>query len=307
MIKQIQSIRSSFLLAIILCISICSAAAVSAASADSIASATIPVSVTVGGNEGTAESDIPEETYTFVLEALGDAPLPEQQTLTVTGAGGDAFTIQYQHPGVYQYTLKQDVSALTGEKSSCHDRGRYDTTVYYVTVTVTNTDGGSFGVTVSAHKGGPEEDKTDTEFDNRYDPVPYEKLTVNKTWTDNAQTRPSSISVRLYDGETLVDTAELTEDGWSYTWENLDPYGEHSWNVKEVPVEGYTASYKTEKDGSITIHNEGAAKSSAKPPKPSGSPKTGDRSPLLQWMLLMMAAALSIAGLMRSSRKKSDR
>ncbi len=227
------------------------------ASAATIATATIPVTVSVSGEEGTLDTDIPEETYTFVLTAVDSAPMPSSDTLTITGSGSASFEIDYSIVGVYQYTVKQDSTNLSGENSTCNDRGNYDDTVYYVTVTVTNTEDGGYGVTVAVHKGSTTGDKVDLAFENTYDPVPYDSLTVKKTWTDNDQTRPDTITVNLYDGDAILDTVTLSSsNSWTYTWSTLDPYAEHTWDVKEVAVDGYTASYTTS-GTTITIHNTG--------------------------------------------------
>ncbi len=261
-----------------------------------IAAATIPVSVSVSGEAGTQESDIPSETYTFQISALNDAPMPASSTLTIQGAGTAEFSISYSSVGVYRYMVSQNADGLTGENSSCNDRGHYDSSVYYVNVTVTNTEDGGYGVVVAAHKGSSEATKSDILFNNTYDPVPYKSLTVRKTWTDNMAKRPASINVQLYDGDKVVDAVQLNaENGWTYTWETLDSYGDHSWDVKELPVTGYTASYSVDADGTIHIHNTGA----------SGTTliQTGQ----LNWpipVLTILGAGLILGGVFVLTRKK---
>lgn len=283
------------------------------AQAATVATATIPVSVTVEGEEGTLEADIPEETYTFTLEAVtANAPMPTETTVTITGAGSATYTINYEKVGIYQYTITQDSTALTGDNSTCNDRGNYDTTVYYVTVSIINADDGSIGPVVAIHKDDPNsEGKVDeAAFVNTYDPVPYTSITVNKTWIDNDQTRPSSISVQLLDGSEVVETVTLKEGtGWTYTWSLLDPYGEHSWDVKEVAVSGYTAEYSTS-DGTITIHNVGDKEEVPEPEDPeteepedpaepetpdtTTSAQTGDTANIVLYAVLLTAAAAGI-------------
>lgn len=229
-----------------------------AAASEPIAEVTIPVTVTVSGDEGTLESDIPTETYTIVIEALDGAPEPDESVLTVEGEGTAEFTLSFETVGVYEYTVTQDASALTGDNSVCHDRGVYDTTVYYLVVTVVNDENGGYSVTAAAHIENAEGEKCELIFENHYAPVPYDVLTVSKTWVDNDMTRPASVDVVLYDGDTPIDTVTLSEENeWSYTWSYLDPYGEHSWSVAEVEVDGYTAEYGTDEDGNVVINNIG--------------------------------------------------
>ncbi len=293
------------------------------AHAATVATAIIPVSVTVEGEEGTLEADIPEETYTFTLEAVTtNAPLPAETTVTITGTGSAEFSIDYERVGIYQYTITQDSTALTGDNSTYNDRGNYDTTVYYVTVSVINADDGSIGPVVAIHKDDPDsEGKVDgAAFVNTYDPVPYTSITVNKTWTDNDQTRPSSISVQLLDGSEVVETVTLKEGtGWTYTWNLLDPYGEHSWDVKEVAVSGYTAEYNTS-DGTITIHNIGdkaeepeeeetddTEEETPVDPGTADPAQTGDTANIVLYVVVMAAAAAVIIFLVvYSKRKKTE-
>ncbi|MDO4649152.1 MAG: Cna B-type domain-containing protein [Eubacteriales bacterium] len=248
--------KMSFILLALLCMTVFAFGTYAAE--NEIAGATIPVSVSVSGNEGIQEGDIPSETYRFQITALNDAPMPANDVLTIQGAGSSAFQISYSEVGVYKYKVVQDASGLTGENSVCNNRGHYDESVFYVTVTVTNTAGGGYSVVVSAHKDGAEGTKSDIAYVNTYDPVAYESLTVKKTWTDHTSTRPDAIQVQLLDGEEVVQTVELTAaGGWTYTWDQLDSYSSHSWSVKELPVAGYTAEYSVDADGNHVIHNTG--------------------------------------------------
>ena len=66
----------------------------------------IPVSVELSG-----EAPSPEETYTVVLQAVDNAPMPENNTLTITGAGTASFSaISYSTPGLYSYTVAQQAA-----------------------------------------------------------------------------------------------------------------------------------------------------------------------------------------------------
>ena len=91
------------------------------------------------------------------------------------------------------------------------------------------------------------------------DPV---SVTVVKKWLDNNKKRPESLSVRLLQDGTIVDTVTITaDDDWEYTWTDLD--ANYTWTVEEIIPEGYSASYST-KNGTTTITNKA---SWYKPPK----------------------------------------
>ena len=76
-------------------------------------------------------------------------------------------------------------------------------------------------------------------------------IKVTKTWADGDNknnTRPTSITVVLMNGDKEVESHEITADDWSYTFTNLpvfDGNTEIKYSVKEVEVDGY----KTTIDG----------------------------------------------------------
>ena len=78
---SIRKIPAVFLL-VVLCLT---AFPVSAFAADAV-NVAIPVSVELSG-----ETPSPEETYTVVLQAVDDAPMPAENTLEITGEGTAAF------------------------------------------------------------------------------------------------------------------------------------------------------------------------------------------------------------------------
>ena len=92
--------------------------------------------------------------------------------------------------------------------------------------------------------------------------VAYELTTVSrtsKTWNDNNNAdgkRPDSITVSLYNGDTLVAYSGVTpaENNWTYSFTGLDRYeftrdgnnnitgvSEIEYTVKETPVDGYAS------------------------------------------------------------------
>ncbi len=82
------------------------------------------------------------------------------------------------------------------------------------------------------------------------------QLHVNKEWLDynnSFNIRPDSITIKLLYGETLVETATLSNsNGWQYTFKNLDP--DKKYTIEEVDVDNYTGSVIYE-DGKATLTN----------------------------------------------------
>lgn len=88
------------------------------------------------------------------------------------------------------------------------------------------------------------------------DPDPID-LTVRKVWSgdeNHLQTRPGSVNVTLYDGNTAIYIATLSADNnWTFTWNNLD--GNGNWSVVETGIpKGYVPSYQASGD-TVTITN----------------------------------------------------
>lgn len=153
---SIRKIPAAVLL-LVLCLTVFP---LSAFAADTSVGVAIPVSVELSG-----ETPSPEETYTFVLQAVDNAPMPEESTLKIIGAGKGEFpVINYSTPGIYCYTVTQQAGS--------HDRGHYDATVYYVRVSVTNGEYGGLEAVVAVHTDAAmTSEKQDMTFTNTYDPV----------------------------------------------------------------------------------------------------------------------------------------
>ena len=85
------------------------------------------------------------------------------------------------------------------------------------------------------------------------------EATVQKVWENKgyAEAQPDSVTVHLkekYTGD-VVDTAELNAgNAWKYTFTDLPDSPEH-YTVEEEPVDGYSARYAQNDDGSFTITN----------------------------------------------------
>lgn len=148
----------------------------------------IPVSVSLSGA-------VPEtaEDYTVVMKADDSSfPMPsgsesDEYDLTVTGEGKVNFpSISYNHVGVYTYTIS--------EEKGNNDKCTYDSTVYSLTVYITNAeDGNGLEATAVLYSslGG---DKLDAaEFTNSYEaePTPTPTPTAEPTATPKPTEKPT--------------------------------------------------------------------------------------------------------------------
>jgi LPXTG-motif cell wall-anchored protein len=84
------------------------------------------------------------------------------------------------------------------------------------------------------------------------------QLVVNKEWADGASGESAAV-VLTRNGEEVGDSVELNENnGWSYTFTDLDKYDEngnaYTYSVVEK-ADNYDISYVTNADGSITVVN----------------------------------------------------
>ena len=125
-----------------------------------VAEVKIPVSVELSG-----EKPSPDEDYTITIEGRDGAPMPWKSSLTIKGAGKEAFpAIRYSAPGIYCYTITQEPGKQT--------RGHYDNTVYYVKVSITNGKNGNLEAEVAAHTDAQMvSEKQYIFFKNTYDAV----------------------------------------------------------------------------------------------------------------------------------------
>lgn len=113
--------------------------------------------------EAVLTGDVPSspETFTFVLEAVGQDPMPEINTITMTGSGTCSFSpITYSEPGTFLYTIRQRSDAAEGYT--------YDDTVYTVTVQVAADDTGTLKPSVYAYEADHDGKAENIVFSNHY-------------------------------------------------------------------------------------------------------------------------------------------
>lgn len=103
------------------------------------------------------------ESFTFVLETADDAPMPEVNTISITGAGSSRFSsITYTKPETYHYTVRQIAGDAEGYT--------YDDTVYDLTVQVTTSDTGALKAVCWAYEQGNSQKTDQILFTNQYLP-----------------------------------------------------------------------------------------------------------------------------------------
>lgn len=135
---------------------------------------------------------------------------------------------------------------------------------------------------------------------------------VQKLWNDQGSSaRPSSVSIQIYNGDTLYRQVELNAgNNWTYEWK-----GTGDWRVCEADVPaGYqgTVSKSVNDNGTqptLTFHvtNKKSADNGGTQPTNGGGgtlPLTGDWLPVLAIILIALGAGLVIAA---AARRRKDR
>ncbi len=184
----------------------------------------------------------------------------------------------------------------------------YQTDSYLVSLPRTDEDGTQTRTVICNPKG---ELKTEEETVD---------VSVYKVWNDSNNKygkRPGKIKVGLYNGSTLVEEVSLSAiDNWSYSWSELDPSVE--WQVKEMEVpNGYSSSVVKE-DNKFTITNtykpsqatvtpsSGSSITKSTTTKTTSSPKTGDSTNIMLYILFNAAAIVWICFMLKG-RKRNPR
>lgn len=137
---------------------------------------TIPVRKVLTGDERPGE-----ETFRFTLEAItDDAPIPDSDTVAITGSGDAAFEpIAFTRAGTYRYTLRELDDEAPGYT--------YDTAVRTIIVTVTD-EGGHLSAAYQVD-GAEAEAVT---FTNSYEAEPTPTVTPEPTPTATPEVTPTA-------------------------------------------------------------------------------------------------------------------
>lgn len=113
-------------------------------------------------NQLTGDKTSKDESFTFVLKPINDAPMPENDSIVIMGAGKSSFSpITFTEPETYYYTLYE----VSGNKEGYI----YDDTIYDVTAQVTTNDMNKLAVSVYVSKQGSSLKKERIIFENHYE------------------------------------------------------------------------------------------------------------------------------------------
>ncbi|MCF0136556.1 MAG: Cna B-type domain-containing protein, partial [Lachnospiraceae bacterium] len=197
-----------------------------------------------------------QNSFSFVLEADADEPLPADGNTKVTVTKEDPTAAFGQIHlaegfGTYRYIIREVVDPADVVPGIV-----YDLSEHYVTVTVADNDDDGIAEVYVAY-----ENSDDLVIVNRYETVDIEGT---KVWNDDADRdgiRPESITIRLYaDGEE-IDSVEVTEqDDWSFSFTDLIRYSDNGvtpivYTISEDEVEGYTTLITGNAAAGFTVTN----------------------------------------------------
>ena len=135
------------------------------------AGAALPASAAEAA-EATLTVTVKNGPTTVVIEAVDDAPLPDETEIEVEDSAD--FVLKYNTPGIYQYSISQ--------KPGAREDVIYDETVYNVTVYVVSDDSGDLSTSIVAVKEGSETKMGELGFVNEV--VPPVTVVATKVWDD---------------------------------------------------------------------------------------------------------------------------
>ena len=250
----------------------------------------------------------PNQRFAFCITAKDNAPMPEGVensflTLSLTGSGelypGE---IRYTRPGTYIYTVTETADNQQG--------WFYDTSIYTVTVTVTEKDG---ELTAETKISKGEELAERIEFVNRYDKeiTPQDTIIIEgqKTWNHGnnpEENRPSSIVVLIYeDGEIVLQWQVTEKDDWSYRFE-LPKYNDEGEEIIYTVDEAEVEDYEKIVEGYDLINTYRPHETPEQPSDPGTNPPTSDRSNIGLWFSLMLLSGGMLIAVGKRSRRKNS-
>lgn len=152
--------------------------------------ASAPVSLQIEVKTELIGDDPPTaETFSFVLEAVDHAPMPENNMITVSGEGRSFFpSINYTEPETYTYTIREINGGTEGYI--------YDDTIYDVTVQVITDNEGTLAVSQYVSERESEFKTEAVKFVNQYKDASV-KDPEESTEPDNAQTPKTGVNTNL--------------------------------------------------------------------------------------------------------------
>lgn len=268
-----------------------------------------PVSVPLGADVSLGGKAPKDGVFTLLLKDEAGNIL---QSKTNVGGVVNFDALTFDKEGSHNYTI----SMQAGSDSAI----AYDKTVYKVKVDVSL--GEDYTATVTYEKDGviytglPAFAAQNVTTPSTTTPTKTVSVTVNKVWkNDKSSSRPSSVKMQLYrDGKSYGSSVTLNSDnGWKYTWSNLD--ASYKWTVNEPSVPSGYSKKVSNSGNSWTVTNTAKSSSSPKVTTPTiksstktktsdndkdkssknrSTPETGDNSNV---HLLGTVAIISLSGM----------
>lgn len=268
-----------------------------------------PASVPLGADVSLGGKAPKDGVFTLLLKDEAGNIL---QSKTNVGGVVNFDALTFDKEGSHNYTI----SMQAGSDSAI----AYDKTVYKVKVDVSL--GEDYTATVTYEKDGviytglPAFAAQNVTTPSTTTPTKTISVTVNKVWkNDKSSSRPSSVKMQLYrDGKSYGSSVTLNSDnGWKYTWSNLD--ASYKWTVNEPSVPSGYSKKVSNSGNSWTVTNTAKSSSSPKVTTPTiksstktktsdndkdkssknrSTPETGDNSNV---HLLGTVAIISLSGM----------
>lgn len=268
-----------------------------------------PASVPLGADVSLGGKAPKDGVFTLLLKDEAGNIL---QSKTNVGGVVNFDALTFDKEGSHNYTI----SMQAGSDSAI----AYDKTVYKVKVDVSL--GEDYTATVTYEKDGviytglPAFAAQNVTTPSTTTPTKTVSVTVNKVWkNDKSSSRPSSVKMQLYrDGKSYGSSVTLNSDnGWKYTWSNLD--ASYKWTVNEPSVPSGYSKKVSNSGNSWTVTNTAKSSSSPKVTTPTiksstktktsdndkdkssknrSTPETGDNSNV---HLLGAVAIISLSGM----------
>ena len=252
-----------------------------------------PVSVQFGGLKTLEGKTLEDKEFSFTLTGSDGT----NETVTNDANGGIIFSeIEYTKPGTYTYTVREEASAESGVS--------IDSTVYNITVTITDDGSGQLAAVIS----GDTATGTDLNFKNTFS---YGSLAISKKVTGDLGDKNREFSFKVefdndgcfsYSGSKsgTLESGDIIKlrHGESIVISGI-PAGT-TYRVTELGANGYY-TYSTGDNGLIFANSTSTA---AFTNTRSSVPKTGDSADLNKWLGLTAACMVGLLFMAAPNKKK---
>ncbi len=194
-----------------------------------------PVEITLEGQKTLRGRDIVDGEFSFTLT---DEKGVEVETATNQGDAFKFTAITYNAAGTYKYTLTEVAGSLAGIT--------YDSSVYEITVTVTDNGNGKLLSEIAVTKDG--RDATGIVFVNEYLPQPYTLSLEGVKVLQGRELRQGEFEFQLVNvlsGEVIETVSNDAEGNFKFSDIILHEVGTHHYHVSEIGEEVHGVTYDT--------------------------------------------------------------